>query len=175
MFLVEGVPLEIVTDNGPQFISKEFEHFLEVNNIKHTVTPVYHARANGLVERWNRTLKYQLEISLTRGVAGWRDHINRFLFDYRATSHATTGASPSKLLHGREVRVPYLFSIPSPPMPRAQQQRSFSQLKAFKPGDVVRCKYTNGKIVGRKIVKRISDRTYELSDGHLWHRSRLSQ
>lgn len=52
----EGIPASIVTDNGPQFLSYEFEEFMTEFGIRHIRTPVYHPQANGLVERFNRTL-----------------------------------------------------------------------------------------------------------------------
>jgi hypothetical protein len=33
-----GIPLQVVTDNGPQFISQQFEQFMKANNCKHTRT-----------------------------------------------------------------------------------------------------------------------------------------
>jgi hypothetical protein len=34
----------------------------------------------------------------------WRKELNKFLMVYRITPHTTTGASPAKLLFGREIR-----------------------------------------------------------------------
>ena len=56
-FATHGLPLEITTDNGPQFISKEFSHYLDINNIKHHKVTPYWPSANGEVERFNRVLK----------------------------------------------------------------------------------------------------------------------
>ena len=56
MFLTHGLPVSIATDNGPQFISQEFQRFVEGNCIDHTkVTPLW-PQANGEVERQNRSL-----------------------------------------------------------------------------------------------------------------------
>ena len=63
MFLIHGLPKEITTDNGPQFISKEFEDYSEMQGIKHRkVTPLW-PQANGEVERQNRSLLKRLKIS----------------------------------------------------------------------------------------------------------------
>ena len=40
LFSREGYPEEIVSDNGPQLISHEFEEFLRIRNIKHTFSAV---------------------------------------------------------------------------------------------------------------------------------------
>ena len=48
-----GIPQIIVSDNGPQFTSSEFESFCVQNGIHHKRTPPYHPASNGLVERMN--------------------------------------------------------------------------------------------------------------------------
>ena len=45
-----GLPEMIATDNGPCFISDEFETFLEQNGIKHAKSSPYHPASNGLAE-----------------------------------------------------------------------------------------------------------------------------
>lgn len=57
VFAHEGNPAYIVTDNGSQFCSSTFQDFLKDNGITHIRTSVYHAQANGAVERFNRVLK----------------------------------------------------------------------------------------------------------------------
>ena len=36
LFVVHGLPDQVVSDNGPQFVSKEFQRFMKENGIKHT-------------------------------------------------------------------------------------------------------------------------------------------
>jgi transposase InsO family protein len=42
-----GVPVQVVTYNGPQFTSAEFQLFLKTNGIKHITTAYYHPANNG--------------------------------------------------------------------------------------------------------------------------------
>ena len=43
-----GLPEQIITDNGPQFVAEEFQHFAKANGIRHTTVAPYHPRSNGL-------------------------------------------------------------------------------------------------------------------------------
>ena len=45
-----GLPQQIVSDNGPQFVSEEFSDFLKKNGVKHIRSIPYHPSTNGLVE-----------------------------------------------------------------------------------------------------------------------------
>ena len=60
---IYGYPNELVSDNGRQFVSEEFEHFLTANGIKHRKTIPYWPRANGLVEVINKSLKKKKQFS----------------------------------------------------------------------------------------------------------------
>ena len=51
------LPLELVSDNGPQFKTREFQTFLKMNCTKHTLCPPYHPSTNGLAERHAQTFK----------------------------------------------------------------------------------------------------------------------
>jgi hypothetical protein len=61
-----GLVQEIVTDNGVQFVSAEFEQFLAANSIKHTKLALYAPQANA-TERLNRTLKEGIKAALAEG------------------------------------------------------------------------------------------------------------
>ena len=52
-----GIPESIVSDNGPQFSSYEFEQFCRKNGIRHIQVSPYHPASNGLAERAVQTFK----------------------------------------------------------------------------------------------------------------------
>ena len=61
MFAAYGLPSQVVTDNGPQFVSEEFAAVMKQNGIKHIRCAPYHPSSNGAVERFVQTLKRVLK------------------------------------------------------------------------------------------------------------------
>jgi transposase InsO family protein len=53
----EAGKARIISDNGSQFISKDFEELLALLEFEHTLTSANHPQSNGKLERFNRTLK----------------------------------------------------------------------------------------------------------------------
>ena len=68
LFAAYGLPKEVVSDNGPQFTSGEFETLLKMNAVKHIKTPAYHPASNGLAERLFQNFKRSL--AKNRAVGG---------------------------------------------------------------------------------------------------------
>ena len=91
-----GLPEQVVTDNGPQFVSEDFSHFLKSNGIKHIRCAPYHPASNGLAERFVQSLKMALKSTVNSGLS-LQHHFSNFLLKYCSTPHATTGVSPSSL------------------------------------------------------------------------------
>nr|XP_022311177.1 uncharacterized protein K02A2.6-like [Crassostrea virginica] len=57
LFSSYGLPVEIVSDNGPQFVSEEYEIFLKENGVRHIRSAAYHPASYGEAERAVRTFK----------------------------------------------------------------------------------------------------------------------
>lgn len=55
-----GLQDQLVSDNGPQFVSEFFRQFMQYNGIRHTTLAPYHLKTNGLTERLVLTLKQSL-------------------------------------------------------------------------------------------------------------------
>ena len=101
-----GIPKEVLTDRGTQFTSACMQEVYKLLAIHGQLTTPYHAQCNGLVERFNGTLK-----SMLRKMAGeqprmWDRFIPALLFAYREVPQESTGYSPFELLYGRTVRGP---------------------------------------------------------------------
>ena len=67
MFARFGVLFSLRTDNGSQFVSKEFESFLQAHGVEHHRTTPLWPQANGKVERQNCSLLKSLQISNLQG------------------------------------------------------------------------------------------------------------
>ena len=96
-----GLPMTLVTDNGPNFTSREFKLFLEMNGIRHITSAPYQPSTNGQAENAVKSFK-----NFLKHCAGedWRIKLDKFLFQYRVTPHSTTGVSPAELMFGRKLR-----------------------------------------------------------------------
>lgn len=74
----------IISDNGPQFISKDFKEFVRISGMTHVKTSPYYPQSNGKLERYHKTIKgtcirVQTPLSLTdaiRIVADFVGHYN---------------------------------------------------------------------------------------------------
>ena len=67
MFARFGFPFSLRTDNGPQFVSEEFEAFLRTNGIQHQKSTPLWPQVKGEVERQNRSLLKCLQIAHLEG------------------------------------------------------------------------------------------------------------
>jgi putative transposase len=47
----------IISDNGPQFIAKDFKEFIRISHMTHVRTSPYYPQSNGKIERWHKSLK----------------------------------------------------------------------------------------------------------------------
>ena len=129
LFARHGVPQQLVSDNGPQFVSAEFEHFLKMNGIKHSTSAPYHPASNGLAERFVQTFKQALRASDSRVPV--EERVAKFLLRYRNTPHATTNTSPAMLLMKRPLRTRLDALRPSLRDTVEAKQQHQAQGKAF--------------------------------------------
>lgn len=104
-FCSVGIPKELVSDQGANFIGKLMTQLYEQLGITKIKSSVYHPQANGLVERFNGTLKSMLR-KLSNDIRNWDKYVPYLLFAYREVPQSSTGFSPFELLYGRVIRGP---------------------------------------------------------------------
>lgn len=106
LFSRVGLPQEVLTDQGTAFLSKTLKQMYSLLGIKGIRTTPYHPQTDGLVERYNRTLKSMLRKFVAANAKDWDQWLPYLLFAYREVPQASTGFSPFELLYGRQVRGP---------------------------------------------------------------------
>jgi transposase InsO family protein len=100
-----GETPRIISDNGPQFIAKDFKEFIRITGMTHVKTSPYYPQSNGKIERWHKTLKGDCIRVLTPLSL---DDARRIVADYVAhyntvRLHSAIGyVTPKDKLDGRE-------------------------------------------------------------------------
>jgi hypothetical protein len=98
LFCTYGVPEVLVTDRGTAFTAKRFENFCDQNKMRHVKVAVGTPRANGQVERLNRSI---LDILLTTEEENrWDEQVRAVQFAINNTRNQSTKKTPSELLLG---------------------------------------------------------------------------
>ena len=103
-----GIPKEILMDQGSNFTSKLLEEIYKMLGIRGIKTTPYHPQMDGMVERFNGTLKSMLRrcTCTSHNPKNWETFLPYLLFAYREVPQESTGLSPFELLYGRSVRGP---------------------------------------------------------------------
>ena len=183
-----GIPKQLVTDNGPQFVSDEFRKFTESWGIEHTTTSPHHSQANGKCEAAVKVAKRMLRKTTKSGEDQYLALLN-----IRNVPTQGVDSSPAQRLFGRRTRtlLPTTQSLLKPRNPvnpesihlRSNQERQAKyynrtarELPILKPGDTVRMKpFALGQKSWDKahVTKRLDERSYEVqSAGTTFRRNR---
>jgi transposase InsO family protein len=105
-----GVPNSIITDNGTNFTSGEFQDFAKNLGIKLKYASVAHPKSNGQVEKANGFvcggLKKRLLRPLKRAAGAWVEELPSVLWSLQTTPNSSTGYTPFFLLFGAEAVLP---------------------------------------------------------------------
>lgn len=167
-----GFPSMIVSDNGPQFTSTEFQEYCARYGITHRTGAPYHPATNGQAERMIQTVKNKLKtlVEEHRDTSKLKLELGNILLDYRKTIHPATSKSPSQLFLGRQIRSRLDLLKP------ANEIRDTPELKkSFSVGEKVQVRdYFDNKVKWKfgTILDKIGKLLYsvELEDGRTWRR-----
>lgn len=103
-----GAKPRIISDRGPQFISRDFKDFIRISGMTHVKTSPYYPQSNGKIERWHRSLKEtcirpkcpQSREEACEVVAEWIEHYNNVRL------HSAIGyITPSDKMAGRAAEI----------------------------------------------------------------------
>ena len=99
-----GLPKEILTDQGSPFMSQVMRQWCALLRVKQVRTSVYHTQTDGLVERFNKTLKAMLRKAVGQDGRNWDQLLPYLLFAVREVPQSSTGFSPFDLLYSHKPR-----------------------------------------------------------------------
>ena len=105
VFSRTGIPLQLVTDQGAQFVGSLMKRLCGNLHIERIQTTPYHPEGNGVVERMHGTLGAMLTKAAKVG-QDWVEQIPFALFALRAAPNRDLGFSPFELTYGRKVCTP---------------------------------------------------------------------
>ena len=189
LFARYGCPDRIVSDNGPQFTSHEWQAFMKSNDIQQDRTPVYHPQRNGLVEVFNRYLKHGVQ-TFKSSHYQWTEGLHHLLFQFRCTAPTPDGKSPAELMFSRKARMPFEVNRSKQGGERDAGEKAFTASQEepkhqfihrgpFKVGQRVRVQLPHvlkGQSPFSKpltVTEALGKWTYKLSDGQVWHAKRM--
>lgn len=100
-FALFGVPTRLITDRGSSFTSSTFKNFISEISVKHVLNAVATPRANGQVERYNRSVLDALTTMVqNENEKIWDEKLLRVQWGLNNTINKSTGKTPAQLLFG---------------------------------------------------------------------------
>ena len=177
-----GCPKVLVSDGGPQFISKEFQNFTLEWGIQHNLSSPYHPQSNGKAEAAVKTIKGMMKKCL-------QENSNQYLalLELRNTPRQDT-PSPAQIMFGRnlDTQLPQRsFSRNNRENGKARRQeivkgyydKNAKNLEELLPNQPVGWKsgHTDSKWKRGQVVSRTGDRSYIIQDenGGIYARNRI--
>jgi putative transposase len=122
----------IISDNGPQFIAKDFKEFIRLCGMTHVRTSPYYPQSNGKIERWHRSLKSEC---IRPGVPLSLEDARRLVTNYvnyynNKRLHSSIGyVTPADKLAGR---APAIFAERDRKLKAARERRQVAR-EAIRP------------------------------------------
>ena len=98
IFSSRGIPDKLKTDNGTPFQSSDFRCFAKDLGFHHQRITPYWSEANAVAERFMKTIGKVCKCAHVDGKS-WKQELYRFLRNYRATPHTSTGQAPATVLN----------------------------------------------------------------------------
>jgi putative transposase len=98
----------IISDNGPQFIARDFQEFIRIAGMTHVRTSPYYPQSNGKIERWHKSLKREcLRPGTPLTPEDARRLIQRYVDHYNTVRlHSAIGfVTPADMLAGRQKEI----------------------------------------------------------------------
>ena len=125
----------IISDNGPQFIARDFKEFIRISGMTHVRTSPYYPQSNGKLERFHKTIKGEcIRPKTPLSIEDARRVIGEYVLHYNETRlHSAIGyVTPRDKLDGRESEI---FAMRDRRLDQARQRRKQKRSSTRKPED----------------------------------------
>ncbi|XP_071906041.1 uncharacterized protein [Coffea arabica] len=103
---LHGVPISIVSDRDPRFVSRFWQKFQETLGTKLNLSTTYHSQTDGQSERTIQTLEDMLRTCILDFGGNWGQHMTLVEFTYNNSYHSSIQMAPYEALYGRKCRSP---------------------------------------------------------------------
>ena len=100
VFSEHGLPKKVISDRGPQFVSKFMKELYETLGIKGNPSTAYHPQTDGQTERVNQSVKEFLTMFVNNKQDDWSDWLAIAQFCHNDRWHSATTYSPFFLTYG---------------------------------------------------------------------------
>ena len=160
----------IISDNGPQFIAKDFKEFIRLAGMTHVRTSPYYPQSNGKLERYHRTIKGEcIRPGTPLSLGDARRLVARYVERYNTVRlHSAIGyIAPADKLAGRETEI---FAQRDRKLERARQERKARRqaAPAPQPGRELDFAAIRAQVTIRQVLHRLGwlDRLQGIGSQH---------
>jgi len=101
-----GIPAQIHTDGGKEFVNKLSAEMIELMNLSHARMSPAHPQCNFQVEVVNKTVMKYLASFVDDTALNWETFLPALALSYNTSYHSTIATTPFKLLFGEKARIP---------------------------------------------------------------------
>ena len=126
---VPGARPRVITDNGPQFIARDFKAFIKISGMTHVRTRPFYPQSNGKIERWHKSLKREcIRPKAPISLDDARRIVAQFVLEYNTERlHSGIGyVTPADKLAGR---APSIIAVRQQRLEQARQRRQEERVK----------------------------------------------
>lgn len=98
-----GSPKVVISDRGTSFTSAEFKKFMDSHQIKHVKNAVATPRANGQIERYNRSILSSLTaLNIDKDDRNWDSDLSNVQWSLNNTLNKAIGKTPAQIVFGKD-------------------------------------------------------------------------
>ncbi|KAI2660072.1 Transposon Tf2-9 polyprotein [Labeo rohita] len=124
VFRIHGLPMDVVSDRGPQFISKFWREFCRLLGASVSLSSGFHPQSNGQTERANQDLERVLLCLVSQNPSSWSQQLSWVEYAHNSLPVSSTGLSPFECSLGYQPPIfPSLNSEVAVPSAHAFVQR----------------------------------------------------